>query len=212
MGSSDTGRDEVMGLYREGVVAFHDHAAGADPDAPACGSWTAGELIRHGAAVAAWYHQWLDRALAGDAEPPFTLADLPTRNAAELESRADQDPAAALAEFVDSAGRYADRLVDHWDVAYGYPGGTVTAGLHAAVAAAEWHLHAWDLARAAGGDHRPSDPATLFGSAGRCVTVGRGGTIGIVQGLVVRAGATTKPWERMLRASGRRHRPGPSRG
>jgi uncharacterized protein (TIGR03083 family) len=140
-----------MDLYREGVVVFHDHVAGADPDAPACGSWTAGELIRHGAAVAAWYHQWLDRALAGDAEPPFTLADLPTRNAAELESRADQDPDAALAEFVDSAGRYADRLVDHWDVAYGYPGGTVTAGLHAAVAAAEWHLHTWDLARAAGG-------------------------------------------------------------
>jgi uncharacterized protein (TIGR03083 family) len=213
MGSAD---EEVLGLYREGVRALARQAEAVDWDAPACGSWTAAELVRHVASVARWYHDWLDRALAGDADPPFPPTEFPGRNDADVHARSDQDPADALVEFVESADGYAVRLPEHWDLAYGYPGGRVTAGLHAGAATAEWHLHAWDLAGAAGREHRPSDPGTVFRSVGRCVATARGGLTGAGQGVLVRVGANVRPWEQLLRASGRRDRKGtehePGRG
>jgi len=45
--------------------------------------------------------------------------------------------------------------------------GELTVGEHTAVAVGEWHIHAWDLARSAGVDHRPADPITV--AAGRAV-------------------------------------------
>ena len=51
----------------------------------------------------------------------------------------------------------------------------MTVGLHAGVAAAEWHLHAWDLATAAGKSHRPSDPHTLFLATAACMLAAQGG-------------------------------------
>ena len=62
---------------------------------------------------------------------------------------------AAVAQFVQRARTYRARVSPRWDLAYGYPRGTVTAGLHAGVAACEWHLHTWDLACSRGRDHRP---------------------------------------------------------
>jgi hypothetical protein len=38
----------------------------------------------------------------------------------------------------------------------------VTVGGMAGAACAEWHLHAWDLARALGKDYRPADPDILL--------------------------------------------------
>ena len=38
----------------------------------------------------------------------------------------------------------------------------VTVGGMAGAACAEWHLHAWDLARAQGKDYRPADPDMLL--------------------------------------------------
>ena len=66
--------DAVLAQYRAGVDAFAEVAGridGSGWDLPACGSWTAAETARHVASVAGWYHDWLDRALAGDHSRPF---------------------------------------------------------------------------------------------------------------------------------------------
>ena len=136
--------------------------------------WTATRLTRHVAAVAGWYHDWLDRAERGDAAPPFSAEDLAPQNERELAVLAGTDGPTALEQFVTRARTYRDRLPAKWDLPYGYPRGTVTAGLHAAVATTEWHLHAWDLAQTGGGvTHRPSDPDALYRAAGACLAVAR---------------------------------------
>ena len=204
MATEGSAADELLGLYSEGARALVRHAEDVDWDAPACGRWTAAEVARHVASVAGWYHEWLDRAIAGDAEPPFASPELPRRNDEAIHARAGQDPSETVSEFEEAAEAYAERVADHWELPYGYPLGTVTAGLHAAVAASEWHLHAWDLARTHGCDHRPGDAAALFRATGACVADARGGLAGRVQAGLVRLGASVRPWEQMLRASGRR--------
>lgn len=199
-------RDAVLGLYAEGVVAVADLAERAEWAREACGSWTAVEVVRHLAAVAGWYHAWLDRAEAGEVQAPFPPDELPRHNAEELLVRADQDPGDAVVEYVEQANRYADRLPDAWDRPYGFPLGTVTAGHHAAVAVAEWHLHAWDLARVSATDHRPSDPGLLMRAAGRCRAAARGGPVGVLQGRMTDLAARVGPWEQVLWATGRRPR------
>ena len=43
--------------------------------------------------------------------------------------------------------------------------GDLTVGQHTGIAIGEWHVHAWDLARASGTDHRPSDASTVSRAA-----------------------------------------------
>jgi Mycothiol maleylpyruvate isomerase N-terminal domain len=200
----------VLRLYDQGVDAFADAAGRQDPGAwalAACGAWTAADLARHVLAVAGWFHDWLDRAERGDAEPPFGAADLTSRNAEALAALTALEGPTALARFVERARTYRNRLPDRWDLPYGYPRGTVTAGLHAAVAACEWHLHTWDLAHAQGRGHRPSDPAALYAATGVCLAVAEGGLRGRVAALLVPLGTRLRPWEAILRRSGRA--PGP---
>ena len=203
-------RDRVLRLYDEGIDAFAACTKELDPGgwaSAACGEWTAAELARHALAVARWYHAWLDRAERGDADRPFGVAELAPRNAEAVGSMAGLGGPAAAAQFVESARAYRDRLPPVWDLPFGYPRGTVTAGLHAGVAAGEWHLHAWDLARSRGGGHRPSDPAALYAAAGACLAAAEGGARGRVAALLVPLGARLRPWEALLRRSGRA--PGP---
>jgi len=203
-------RDSVLRLYDEGVDAFAGWTQGLGPDGwarGACGEWTAADVARHVLAVAGWYHAWLDRAERGDAHRPFGVAELAPRNAEALESTAGLEGSIAVAQFVESARAYRDRLTSVWDLPFGYPRGTVTAGLHAGVAACEWHLHAWDLARSRDRGHRPSDPAALYGATGACLAAAEGGARGWVAARLVPLGARLRPWEAMLRRSGRA--PGP---
>jgi uncharacterized protein (TIGR03083 family) len=200
----------VLRLYDEGVDAFAHAAGRLDPDVwalHACGDWTAADLARHVLAVAGWYHEWLDRAEHGDTDPAFGAADLAFRNAEALAPLSGLEGPTALAQFVERARTYRDRLPARWDLPFGYPRGTVTAGLHAAVAACEWHLHTWDLARARGRGYRPSDPAALYAATGECLAVAEGGVKGRVTALLVPLGTRLRPWEAVLRRSGRA--PGP---
>jgi hypothetical protein len=171
---------EVLGLYRSGVDAI-------------------GRLVT----VIGWYHSWLDRALAGDASAPFPIADLDAQTASSLAAlRAGSGPD-RVATFVAEAERYATRVAEHWDVPYGYPRGTVTAGLHAGVAAVEWHVHAWDLAHADGGDHAPDDPAALFLAAAEC-ELSAGGKLKARLGMpVARLASRRDPWRELLHRLGR---------
>jgi Mycothiol maleylpyruvate isomerase N-terminal domain len=203
----------VLTLFDEGVAALESAAARLDDDGwsrPACGDWTATELVRHVLCVSGWYHDWLDRAQRGDAAPPFGLGELAARNAEalELEEITALAGPGAMERFVESARAYRERLVTSWDLPYGYPRGTVTAGLHAGTAACEWHLHAWDLAGAGGTGHRPSDPAGLYRAAGACRAAADGGAKGTLAAALVPLGAWLRPWEALLRRSGRAPGPG----
>jgi hypothetical protein len=80
----------------------------------------------------------------------------------------------------------------------------VTVGLHAGVAAAEWHLHTWDLAGAAGKSHRPSDPHTLFLATATCMLAAQGGLRARLGSKLVPGLAKRDPWGQLLRRSGRR--------
>jgi uncharacterized protein (TIGR03083 family) len=207
---SEVPQDEVLRLYDEGVDAFARLAGtlnGEDWDRAACGEWSAALLTRHVAAVAGWYNEWLDRAERGDAAPPFRADDLASQNDRALAALAETTGPAALELFVTRASSYRARLPAAWDLPYGYPRGTVTAGLHAATAATEWHLHAWDLARSVGSGHRPSDPDALYRGAGASLASAQGGLKGRIAAVLVPVGARLSPWEALLRRSGRA--PGP---
>jgi len=200
----------VLRLYDEGVDAFADAAGALGPEdwgRPACGAWAASDLARHVLAVARWYKDWLERAERGDAAPPFGVSELAARNAAALGELSGLDGCEAVGRFVTVARRYRARLPERWDLPYGYPRGTVTAGLHAGTAACEWHLHTWDLAHASGRGHRPSDPAALYAAAGSCLAAAEGGVRGRVAAALIPLGARLRPWEALLRRSGRA--PGP---
>ena len=203
--------DEVLRLYDEGVDGFAGFAGGMtddDWDRRACGEWSAVAVARHVASVAGWYHEWLDRAEGGDALPPFRADELAVQNELALAAAGETTGPEALELFVTRARSYRERLPATWDLPYGYPRGTVTAGLHAAVAACEWHLHAWDLAQSGGSAHLPSDPDCLYRGASACLAEAQGGLKGRIAAVLAPVGARLSPWEALLRRSGRAPAPG----
>jgi hypothetical protein len=199
----------VLAIYREGVEAFvglADRTAAADAwDRSACGTWSAADLVRHELDVIGWYHGWLDRALAGDASPAFDIGVIDDRADAGVRALAHVAPEEAVVRFGMEARRYAERLQPNWDLPFGYPRGTVTAGLHAGLAASEWHLHAWDLAGALDADHRPGDPGTLLVAAASCLAE-VGGLRERAQRAIAPVAARARPWETLLTSSGRQPR------
>ena len=167
----------------------------------ACGKWTATEVARHVLAVARWYHHWLDRAEAGETERPFVAAELAERNDAEIGRLADLSGREAVQRFEGVALDYLERLDGRWELPYPFPYGVIRAGQHAGLAAAEWHLHTWDLTD---GSHRPASPEALYLAVGAAFAAARGGLPGSALGRMVPIGARRKPWETLLRQSGRR--------
>lgn len=170
---------------------------------PACGTWSGREVVGHLVCVVGWYHAWLDRALAGVSSPPFPASELQARNRDALATLPTASDHARLSEFQREARRYAERLAPSWDLPYGYPFGTATAGLHAGAAASEWHLHAWDLATATGGTHEPSDPHALFVATASCMLTAQGGVRGRIGSWLTPTLAKRDPWNQLLRRSGR---------
>lgn len=170
---------------------------------PACGEWTGVDLAGHLVTVARWYHRWLDRAEAGDSAPPFPADVLGARTAEALAQLEPGTGPERVDTFTREAEAYAERLPATWLLPYGYPFGTVTAGLHAGVATVEWHIHAWDLARAAGADHRPADAQALALGAIRCVAAATGGWRGAALGALGPIAFRRDPWASLLTRSGR---------
>jgi len=68
-------------------------------------------------------------------------------------------------------------------------------GAMAGAACAEWHLHAWDLARSLGKDYRPADPELVLAAW-------RGGTPQLWPGVDAEPDGDD-PWSFLLLASGR---------
>ena len=186
-------RQAVLTAYGTGITAI-DHAAGDITDwqaATPCGEWNVTDLVGHLLAVARYYHRLLDSALAGT-----PLVDLPrgghlaAMNADDLARLPEREGVQRLRRFVELAGAHLRRLGEaEWDIELGtWEGlGVLTIGQHTGVAVGEWYVHAWDLARATGGDHRPEDP----------ITVARG------QQAVLRPVGPGDPWIEVLRGYGR---------
>jgi uncharacterized protein (TIGR03083 family) len=155
--------------------------------ASACPGWDAATLVGHVLCVARWHHGWLDRAEAGDTSIPWPPAELDARNRAALDELEVMGAPDRLDAFRISTSRYAERLSTSWELPFAYPGGLLTAGWHALLAAGEWHLHAWDLGRAIGIEHTAD--ATLIRAA--WTRLGR------------RIEADGDPWRALLNATGR---------
>jgi uncharacterized protein (TIGR03083 family) len=205
-------RQAVLAVHRDGIEAL----AGFGSTAPeslwstqVCGMWTGAELAGHVLMVSHWYHQWLDRAEAGESDPPFPAKQLATQNQAALNALEGSPGPERLAGFRRSATDYAARLETTWDLPYGFPFGTVTAGQHAALGAMEWHAHAWDLARATGADHRPVDPDTLAAAVLEAWSARHGAIRRTLRrGVIPLArNAVRDPWTFLLKNTGRHPEP-----
>ncbi len=168
-----------------------------------CGKWTAVETVRHLVGVVSWYDEWLDRALQGMSDPPFSESEFDHRNAKAVALLEHLDGPAATAAFSLGARSYLDRATGHLDIPFGYPAGSVAVGLHLGVAAAEWHLHAWDLANGRKVAYEPDGATSLFLGAGACVAAAKGGVSGRLLGLAIPIAAKRAPWKTMLKESGR---------
>jgi Mycothiol maleylpyruvate isomerase N-terminal domain len=203
----------VLTAYDAGVAAiceladrFDDQSWGALTPLP---DWRAAELAGHLRCVADDLHEYLDEApvsryarlMATGAHPDTLGRKLARQNAAELAALADAPPAEHIAAFAVSARSYAARLSAVWDLPHHqYRDTVVTVGGMAGAAAAEWHLHAFDLARALGLDYRPADPAAVLAGwlAGMPHLPLSAGTAG------AKSVRHLDPWHAVLAASGRR--------
>lgn len=197
----------VTGLYRDGVSSIVDLTVGFSAEQwahPTCGQWTAAQTARHLVAVVGWYNEWLDRALDGISRPPFGLSEFDERNAKGVDELSALSGAEAIREFSGGALGYLERAGQHWDLAYGYPAGTVTVGLHLGIAATEWNLHAWDLSGVGPRRHVPNSQMALFMAASSCVAATRPAWQQAVVKRVLPLAAQRSPWPTLLRHSGRR--------
>lgn len=185
----------VLASYAEGVAAIEQAAAATtDWSGPTpCSEWDAHDIAGHLVAVARYYHDLLDYAEMGKARTDLPRGTALARmNTQHLAARPEADGPMRIDEFALGARSYLDRvkasdwnlLLGQWDGA-----GPLTVGQHAGVAAAEWHVHAWDLARAAGRDYRPSDVLTVAAA----------------QRVLPETIPEGEPWEAILVWSGRDH-------
>ena len=213
-----TGWSAAAGLaaYRDGVTVIVELAAQFDARTWAaqtpCADWLAADLAGHLRCVADDYHEYLDdapasrlaRLLATGAHPDALARKLARQNAAELAALPDRPAAEHIAAFAESARSYARRLGPVWDMPHHrYRDALVTVGGMAGAACAEWHLHAWDLARAFGKEYRPAAPEIVLA----------GWRAGVPQRPPAPGPEADDPWLTLLLTSGRSPGwPSPKRG
>jgi uncharacterized protein (TIGR03083 family) len=165
----------ALGACHDGVTAICQLAAQFSEQAwqarTPCPEWRAADLAGHLRCVADDYNEYLDDApvsrlarLMASGSPPGTLArKLARQNAAELAALPDVPAAQHVAAFAASARLYVRRLAPVWELPHHrYQGRDVTVAGMAGAACAEWHLHAWDLARALDTDYRPAAPEIVL--------------------------------------------------
>src|SRR5437899_8200187 len=171
---SRVSRAGVLAAYRDGVMVICELAAHfSDANwlaATPCAEWRAADLAGHLRCVADDYHEYLDdapasrlaRLMATGAQPGTLGRKLARQNAAELAALPDRPAAEHIAAFAESARAYSRRLTPVWELPHHrYRDTVVTVGGMAGAACVEWHLHAWDLARALGKEYFPADPDIL---------------------------------------------------
>jgi uncharacterized protein (TIGR03083 family) len=164
----------ALAAYHAGVMVTCELAAQFTAETwqspTPCPEWRAVDLAAHLRCVADDYHEYLDdapmsrlaRLMASSTTPERLARKLARQNAAELAALPDGTGPEHIAAFAESARAYAQRIVAVWNEPHHrYRDVVVTAGGMLGAACAEWHLHAWDLARTLGKDYRPADPDVL---------------------------------------------------
>lgn len=160
-------RSAVLVAYADGVTAIRNAGSRVsdwDAETP-CGRWTTLDLAGHLLAIGHYYHRLLDAS--SDGRPLVGLPrgdDLAEMNARDLAELEETEGPLRLERFTELAEHHLRRLHQaDWDATLGtWDGlGDLTVGEHTGVATGEWHVHAWDLARASGCDHRPADALTV---------------------------------------------------
>jgi uncharacterized protein (TIGR03083 family) len=164
----------ALAAFHDGVTVVCELAALFPDDgwaAPTpCPEWRAGDLAGHLRCVADDLNEYLDdapasrlaRLMATAADPARLARKLARQNAAELAALAEGRGPEHIAAFAASARAYARRIPGVWDLPHHrYRDTVVTVGDMAGAACVEWHLHAWDLARALGKDYCPASPNVL---------------------------------------------------
>lgn len=157
----------LIGAQREGVDAVTSVAArfaDADWSRPSpCTEWSATDLAAHLRATAVRYGALLAEADAGRVTDVAVLQDLAVRNAAAIAALPPASGPEHIEVFAAQAVRLAERVPGaEGTVVQRWRDGTTLSGRHlAAVAVVEWHVHAWDLARAIGVDYAPRDPLVV---------------------------------------------------
>jgi hypothetical protein len=165
----------ALAAFHDGVTMICEISAQFGDDgwvAPSpCPEWRVVDLAGHLRCLADDFHEYLDdapasrlaRLMARGAHPDTLARKLARQNAAELAALPDASGPEHIDAFASSARAYARRLLPIWDLPHHqYRDVLVTVGGMAGAACAEWHLHAWDLARAQGKDYRPADPEMLL--------------------------------------------------
>jgi uncharacterized protein (TIGR03083 family) len=189
-------RERVLACYADGVSAIAS-AGGrvSDWETPTpCGRWTILELAGHLLAIVNYYHRLLEASAAGSPIGGLPRGDdLAAMNACDLSGLTVSDGEERITRFCELAERYRTRLEEtDWNSLLGvWAGlGELTVGQHTGVAVGEWNVHAWDLARATGTEHRPEDPILIANGQG-------------VIGRVVDLEGSEDPWIAVLVAYGR---------
>src|SRR5580704_12211138 len=196
----------ALAAYHSGVTVICELAARFTDEAWAapttCPEWRAADLAGHLRCVADDYHEYLDdapvsrlaRLLATGVHPDKLGRKLARQNAAELAALPDAPGPEQILAFAESARLYARRLRAVWDLPHHwYVSTDVSVGSMAGWVCAEWHLHAWDLARALGKDYRPARPEVLVA----------GWRAGVPHLPVNGARTSSDAWHALLLASGR---------
>ena len=205
--ASSAGAQGILAAYRDGVTVICELAA-QFPDATwlaptPCAEWRATDLAGHLRCIADNYHEYLDEApesrlshlMATNANADSIARKVARQNAAELAALPDAPGPEHIRAFAESARSYGRRLPQSWDLTHHrYLQTDVTVGAMAGAACAEWHLHAWDLARSLGKDYRPADPELVLAAW-------QGGMPQLWPELTGRDGGD--PWHYLLTASGR---------
>ena len=208
----DPGR--LLAAYEAGVAAICRITAPLDRSGwsaqTPCPEWRAFELAGHLRCVADNLHEYLDaapvsryaRLMATGAHADSLVRKLARQNAAELAALADASPDEHILAFAASARRYATRLRAVWDLPHHqYRDTVVTVGGMAGAACAEWHLHASDLAAAAGISYRPADPDAIL--AGWAAGMPHLPLADPYSRLSAWHGRHPDPWQAVLASSGR---------
>jgi len=211
-----------MAAYRDGITVICELAAqftDARWMSPTpCADWRAADLAGHLRCVADDFHEYLDdapasrlaRLMATGASAENLGLTLARQNAAELAELPDVSAREHITAFARSARSYARRLPSLWSLPHHrYRGTVVSVGAMAGAACAEWHLHAWDLARSLGKDYQPADPDIVLAGwragvphlrhAGTTAVPGEG-RAAIVP---YERPEAADPWQALLRESGR---------
>src|SRR6202167_1079571 len=168
-------RAGILAAYRDGVTVICELAAQFTDAtwlaATPCAEWRAVDLAGHLRCMADDYHEYLDdapasrlaRLMAAGGDADSLARKIARQNAAELAALPDVSGTEHIAAFAESARSYGRRLSPSWDPPHhSYGDAEVTVGAMAGAACAEWHLHAWDLARSLGKDYRPADPELVL--------------------------------------------------